>query len=104
MEYQRRVVCAANMDELGSVILGARHWDELMYKHYRITLSAAGHDRGQAEAGWVGCKQGFIDQHGKFLTREEAWIVAEAAGQIIRRVGGDMSSDNIGSLYSENLY
>ena len=43
--------------------------------------------------------QGFIDQRGNFLTREEAWIVAEASGQIIRRVGGDGKK-----LYSENLY
>jgi hypothetical protein len=44
-------------------------------------------------------EQGFIDQHGVFMTREEAWIVAEAACQIIRRVGGDGAR-----LYSENLY
>ena len=43
--------------------------------------------------------QGFIDQFGQFLTREEAWPIAERNTQIIRRVGGDGIK-----LYSENLY
>lgn len=47
-------------------------------------------------------EQGFIDQHGAFMSRREAWEVAEAAGQIIRRVGGDEADG--GTLYSENLY
>jgi hypothetical protein len=46
--------------------------------------------------------QGFLDQHGVFLSRTEAWKVAEAAGQILRRVGGDDA--NGGTLFSENLY
>jgi len=33
------------------------------------------------------------------MTREEAWQVAEAAGQIKYRVGGDGKE-----LFSENLY
>jgi hypothetical protein len=44
-------------------------------------------------------EQGFIDQFGKFLTREEAWVIASENGQIRRQVGGDQSR-----LYSENLY
>lgn len=46
--------------------------------------------------------QGFIDQFGAFMSRTEAWKVAEAAGQIIRRVDGDAVDG--GTLYSENLY
>lgn len=45
---------------------------------------------------------GFIDQFGNFHTRTEAWKIAEAAGQIFRRCGGD--TVNGGTLYSENLY
>lgn len=45
-------------------------------------------------------EQGFIDQWGTFMTREQAWRVAEVAGQILYRVGGDYN----GTLYSENLY
>jgi len=43
-------------------------------------------------------EEGFVDMDGNFLTREEAWDVADAAGQI-RRVTGSK-----GTLYSEDLY
>jgi len=36
------------------------------------------------------------------MTRQEAWVVAIEANQIIRRVGGD--DENDGMLYSENIY
>jgi uncharacterized membrane-anchored protein len=94
MEYQRRVVCAANRNAKGVTVLGARHHDAKMNEHIRL-FSMAGVEGPFRE-------QGFIDQHGVFMTRGEAWIVAQAAGQIIRRVGGDDS--NGGTLYSENLY
>jgi hypothetical protein len=48
---------------------------------------------------WKLAEQGFVDQIGTFMTREEAWIVAENAGQILYRVGGDGTK-----LFSENLY
>ena len=95
---QRKVVCAANkyVSADGSqviIICGARHWDLLM----RSQVEAFD------EALWESVKlsevQGFVDQHGVFLTREEAWIVAEQAGQIVLRCGGDGVR-----LYSENLY
>lgn len=48
---------------------------------------------------WLGCEDGFIDQFGNFLTREEAYVIAIANNQM-RRVFHDQE----GSLYSENLY
>jgi len=83
-----RIVCAANRKRFtGEVVLGIRHWDAFMHKL---------HTEGDP------VDQGFIDNKGAFLSRTDAWKVAEAAGQIIRRVGGDDS--NGGTLYSENLY
>lgn len=84
----RRVVCAANRS-VDVVVLGARHFDSVMVATMELLIIPA----------TVEWEQGFIDQHGVFMTREEAWTVAEAAGQIIRRVGGDGTR-----LYSENLY
>lgn len=96
----QRIVCAANKYEVNGeviIILGARHFDQRMVQQInrlppdikdRLTKSNA-------------C-QGFIDQHGKFLTRTEAWKIAEVNGQIRHRVGGD--TVNGGTLYSENLY
>ena len=46
------------------------------------------------------CEQGFVtNQHNRFVSRTEAWKIAEAAGQILFRCGGDGTE-----LYSENLY
>jgi hypothetical protein len=55
---------------------------------------------------------GFIDQHQVFLTRAEAWKVADAAGQIRRPSGFERNYNNQrrpnvgdeGLLFSENLY
>lgn len=88
---QKRVVCAAiKHPQSGAVIAGPRHFDGVM----RATIGKS--------LEWYEAEQGFIDQHGNYLSRTEAWKVAEAAGQILRRCGGDTA--NGGTLYSENLY
>lgn len=87
----RRVVCAA-IAYKGLLILGPRHFDTTMRAQIDQTRTAG----LVASRSW---EQGFVDQYGVFMTREEAWVVAGAAGQIIRRVGGDGKE-----LYSENLY
>jgi hypothetical protein len=45
-------------------------------------------------------EQGFIDQWGKFMGREEAFDVATAAGQIRHKSGNPDSKE----LFSEDLY
>lgn len=89
----RRVVCAANRSNQGTLIVGVRHWDFLMCYQAEVI----GHHMKFTE-------QGFIDNQGMYLSREEAWLIAEAAGQIVKRVGGDMDAEGVGKLYSENLY
>lgn len=84
------IVCAANRHESGLIICGARHFDPIM--RAVLTHLALG----------KGCDQGFIDQHGKWYTRTEAWVVAMANGQVKRRVGGDTKDG--GTLFSESLY
>ena len=87
-----RIVCSANKFENGPMLVGARHWDQHMH----------------VQANYMGVKgtepheQGFVDQFGKFYSRTEAWKIAEANGQIVRRCGGDTT--NGGTLWSENLY
>jgi len=87
-DQERVIVSAANLCSDGLIITGARHLDTIM----RATYKALGRHANADE-------QGFIDQWGNFLTREEAWIVAERQGQIKHRCGGDGKK-----LYSENLY
>lgn len=84
----RRVVCAANRHKLsGRIICGARHWDKIMRGHLDKFTKPGEFD------------QGFIDQFGDWMTREEAWIVAVNQNQVRRRCGGDGER-----LFSENLY
>lgn len=85
-----RVVCAACRDADGRIVTGARHFDAVMMEQIR---------RSPKPNAWRGGEQGFIDQRGNFLTREQAREIAVQQGQILRRVGGD----NL-DLFSENLY
>lgn len=85
----QRIVCAANRSPCGIIVCGPRHWDTVMRQQIQLI----------GEEKFTRAEQGFVDQFGTFLTREEAFVVAQAAGQILRRCGGDE-----GRLYSENLY
>jgi|ERR1035437_3364357 hypothetical protein len=88
---QRVVVCASNRSKSGKIICGARHWDAAMRSTVIID--------GKMPSEWHGADQGFIDQFCVWMDRQEAWKVAEAAGQI--KYGRDYSK---GTLYSEDLY
>lgn len=89
----KRVVCAAIRNKKnGRIITGARHYDSLMIA--TINYSKEDWDKPRD------VEQGFIDQYGNFLTREEAFIIASENNQIIRKCG----SEHSGKLYSENLY
>lgn len=91
---QRRVVCAAVkfQTEHGEMVIASpRHYDRTcvtMLKELRNHMAV------------VEVDQGFLDQFGEYMTREEAFIVASTANQIIRTCG----SEHTGRLYSENLY
>lgn len=84
-----RIVCAANRNAKGDILLGARHWDIFMQEQFKARNYSDDED-------W---EQGFLDNNYNFVTRAEAWTIASAAGQIIRRVSGDGNK-----LFSENLY
>ncbi len=89
----QRVVCAAVQYSNGITLVAPRHFDAVMRDQYHRFFTQGTAPREQDGV------QGFLDQHGEFLTREEAWLIAEKSGQIIRRVGGDGKK-----LFSENLY
>lgn len=92
--WERRVVAAAN--KYGDVIVVAdRHHSPFMNSQLKILK----------EAGVISTthtrEQGFIDNQGNFLTREEACIVAREAGQInqVR-----LKNTPFRELFSEDLY
>lgn len=85
-----RVVCAAMLMDDDHIIVGVRHFSPDM----RATM-----ERVYGDKYWLKVKeQGFVDQFGRFMTREAAWKVAVEKGQILRQVAPE------GTLYSENLY
>lgn len=102
---ERRIVCAANRftfaDGNQLVVTGVRHWDPLMHAQVRVLEQAGKWDIVEKE------EQGFVDNKGMFLSREEAWVVAQDAGQVLTLVGSQHASrldDPSNKLYSENLY
>ena len=96
------VVCAAIRHQNGTIICGARHYDPIMRANIRELFHCIPEPHyidAARDDGWYSCEQGFIDNKGQWLTREQAWAVAERAGQI--------RYPNVsvpGVLYSENLY
>ncbi len=95
---QRRVVCSANRVVSKGVeylALGPRHFSPTMHKHITLFKRLKLGTKTQ----WLTSEQGFIDQFGVFMTREQAHVVAKAANQIVRRCGGDTTQ-----LFSESIY
>ena len=90
---QQIVVCAAcRLDYEGEKIIltGARHWDSVMCR----MADALVIDGGDEE-------QGFIDQFGDFLTREEAMQIVLKNGQPFDK---DRNGGGTSGLFSEGLY
>ena len=92
----RVIVCAANRitrnDGTIDIICSPRHCDSI-YKMRFLQMSK------EEKLLWEKAEQGFVDQHGIFLNREEARLIAINNNQIRRSCGGDDIK-----LYSENLY
>lgn len=86
----RRIVCAA-IRMHGHIVIGPRHFDLTMLK----TIEA---NPVYREWKWGRAEQGFIDQFGYFLNRDEAYEIAKRQGQIIN----DSIPDR--GLFSEHLY
>lgn len=102
-----RVVSAACRHRpTGLLVVGARHFDKFMRAQI---FSLQGYDKCRAASGdwkdmmssddWKDLDQGFIDNFGDFLTREEAWWLADFNDQIRHPEYG-----REGFLFSECLY
>lgn len=88
-----RIVCAAIRHEgTGLVIAGTRHYDSIM----RDIINTGYYSE---RLMWFAAEQGFLTNKQEFVTREQAWKIAEAAGQIRPH-----PSVVPGTLHSEDLY
>ena len=83
------IVCSAAINSQGLVLTSVRHGDELFYN--------ACPDATMIVSRW---EQGFVTNRCSFVTRKEAWMIAERQGQI----RNELPCDNSRRLYSENLY
>ena len=101
----RVIVCAAiRNNKTGVVLCGVHHG---RCKDQAMDLELLG--RSEENTSWI---PGFIDNDNNFLTRAEAWKVADAAGQIRRPTGWEKDYSQTrpagvgdeGLLFSENLY
>lgn len=92
-----RVICAAVKLNDGRILCGIRHFDKIMRD--QITI---GTPKGTPDKLLPGAVQGFVDNCGVFLTREEAWELAVSAGQF------DPDSESYsgirGTLFSEDVW
>lgn len=94
---ERRVVCAALRASDGRLLLGIRHYSRDMHEQL-----ARRDDRNRFQH-LHDPDQGFVDQFGVFMTREEAYRVAKAAGQLRYPEACGEGLDGP-KLYSEGLY
>ena len=100
----RRVVSAAMRMKDGLIVPGVRHFSSDM-RAVLHRIYGDGYHRQVAE-------QGFVDTHGNFLSREDAWKRADANGQIHLydpsgkgpKIPQPANQNEIGMLFSENLY
>jgi hypothetical protein len=94
----RRVVCAAIRAADGTLLLGIRHYSADMYRQIDMRLD------GNKFMHRMDEDQGFVDQHGVFMSRSEAYRVALATGQLVYPEACGSGLDDEHKLYSEGLY
>jgi hypothetical protein len=104
MATSQIVVCAAvRSKKTGTIVCGPRHGDCIN------SMVNSGADTNPSIETW---EMGFVDQDNNFMTRAEAWTVADKNGQIRRpttfeRDYSQHRKPNVGDegiLFSENLY
>ncbi len=99
------IVCAACMFEhcrAGQIIIvGVRHWDVTMDKTYLAMKSDKMWNEYSKAPDTGDYIQGFVDQYGKFYTREEAMLIVKESGQKFDPERNGNPSDE---LFSEGLY
>jgi hypothetical protein len=93
----RRVVCAAIRAADGDVMVGIRHYSRDMHAQMHARGDGAKFAHRHDE------DQGFVDQFGVYMSREEAYRVAFDNDQIIRPKACGEGLDG-SKLYSEGLY
>ena len=92
------------------MVCGPRHYDGVMWSQIlgipfeeftRLQQANELPELDDRHKAWQGAEEGFIDQRGRFYTREEAWDLVMSNGQPTANLDKTGKS---GVLYSEHLY
>ncbi len=89
------IICAAIRMSDGYIVRGHRHNNCIR------TASEIPKYKGER---WHGDDQGFITSTGRYVDREEAFIIAARAGQVSINNQNQATPEKSGRLYSEDLY
>lgn len=103
-DENNRVVSAAMLMKDGLIVPGVRHFSPDM-RAVLERIYGKGYHLQVAE-------QGFIDSHGRFLSRYDAWVRADKNGQIFfydpsgegKLIPQPPNTGSVQMLFSENLY
>jgi hypothetical protein len=90
---KEKIICAAIKLETGEIFYGHRHNNCIEAINSQLSW-----DLSRSQIKKIEKEQGFVTSDGRFVDRQQAWKIAESAGQIIRQSGGK------GTLYSEDIY
>lgn len=93
MDNKEFIICSAIRIENGKIYYGHRHHHCLQAMNGELSW-----DMNRQEIYKVKKEQGFITNKNRFVSREQAWIIAEKANQIKENSGSK------GTLYSEDIY
>jgi hypothetical protein len=93
----QRIVCAAIRAADGGLLLGIRHYSKDMQ------VQVASRVDGDKYKNRLDEDQGFVDQHGIFISRLDAYKIAKENGQLLHPERCGMGIDGP-KLYSEGLY
>lgn len=93
----RRVVCSAIRAKDGELLLGIRHYDAVMHRAIEARID------GDKFMHRLDEDQGFVDQHGEFMSRKLAYRIAKNAGQPVDETKCGHGVNGM-RLYSEGLY
>lgn len=94
-----RIVCAAIRTTDGKILAAPRHYDATMHALIAVMEPTI----AESFKHLHGDDEGFIDQHGQYYTRDQAYIIADLNGQI-RHPDACTPYLGVMQLYSEALY
>ena len=94
-EFEEKIICSA-VKFKDKVWMGHRHGGAINAMHDALSYTMNRKEMNEAQ---VDRNQGFVTSTGRYVDRAEAWVIAENAGQILKR-----EYQTKDCLYSEDVW